>query len=359
MIKEKIQSLNHRFYPGHLFHAPQWLVLGVNNTCNLHCKMCDVGTGTTGTNFSDNLVGTHPLHMPLELIKKIIDQAQRYYPKTKLGYGFTEPLAYTHLLESLQYANEKKLYTSVTTNALNLRTYAAGLCDAGLNDIFISLDGLEETHNKIRGHKSSFQRAIEGIALLLGKTNRPKISIFCVITEWNINELKAFADYFNQFPLQQLGFMHMNFTPGHVAEAHNLLYADNYPATVSNIEQINTGNINLDVLQQQIQAIKKEQYNFPVTFSPNLDTMPQLETFYHFPEIIIGKRCNDAFSNMMIKSDGSVIPAHGRCYNLTLGNLYQSSLKEIWNSAVAATFRKDLIKAGGLLPACARCCSAF
>jgi Fe-coproporphyrin III synthase len=359
MIKEKLQSFNHRYYPGHLFHAPQWLVLGVNNICNLHCKMCDVGTGTTGTNFSDNLVGTRPLHMPLELIKLVIDQAHRYYPKTKLGYGFTEPLAYTHLLESLDYANQKKLYTSVTTNALNLKTYADGLCKAGLDDIYISLDGLEETHNAIRGHKSSFQRAIEGIELLLAQPGRPGISIFCVITEWNITELKSFADYFSKFPLKQLGFMHMNFTPADVAEKHNQLYGASYPATASNIDQINTGSINLQLLQQQIEAIKKSQYKFPVTFSPDLDTMPQLETFYQHPGIIIGKRCNDAFSNIMIKSDGSVIPAHGRCYNLTTGNLYESTLKEIWNSAVAAKFRKDLIKAGGLLPACARCCSAF
>jgi Fe-coproporphyrin III synthase len=359
MIIEKLQSLNHRYYPRHLYHAPQWLVLGVNNICNLHCKMCDVGTGTTGTNFSDNLVGTRPLHMPLELIQQIIDQAHRYYPKTKLGYGFTEPLAYTHLLESLEYANQKKLYTSVTTNALNLKSYAAGLCKTGLNDIYISLDGLEQTHNTIRGHKSSFQRAIEGIELLLGHATRPDISIFCVITEWNITELKAFASYFSKFPLKQLGFMHMNFTPAAVAEKHNQLYGASYPATASNIDQINTDNINLQLLLEQIEAIKKEQYNFRVTFSPNLDTMPQLETFYHHPDVIIGKRCNDAFSNIMIKSDGSVIPAHGRCYNLTLGNLCKSSLEEIWNSAVAATFRKDLIKAGGLLPACARCCSAF
>ena len=71
------------------------------------------------------------------------------------------------------------------------------------------------------------------------------------------------------------------------------------------------------------------------------------------------KKCLDVFSNIMIGSDGSVIPAHGRCYNLTVGNLYNEPLKDVWNSATLGRFREDLNKAGGLLPACSRCCSAF
>jgi radical SAM protein with 4Fe4S-binding SPASM domain len=83
------------------------------------------------------------------------------------------------------------------------------------------------------------------------------------------------------------------------------------------------------------------------------------DVFYHHPEQLIGNSCNDIYRNIMIKSDGSVIPAHGRCYNLQLGNIYEESLKEIWHSKVLSTFRKDLENAGGLMPACSRCCSAF
>ncbi len=61
----------------------------------------------------------------------------------------------------------------------------------------------------------------------------------------------------------------------------------------------------------------------------------------------------------MIKSDGRVNPAHGRCYELTVGNISKESLPEIWNSSELARFRRTLNRAGGLLPACSRCCSAF
>jgi MoaA/NifB/PqqE/SkfB family radical SAM enzyme len=359
MLIEKMKGLNRAILPQRLFYSPQWLVLGVNNICNLHCKMCDVGTKTNETNFATNLVGTTPLHMPLDLFKTICDQASSYYPNVKLGYAFTEPLVYKYLQESLAYAKHCNLETAVTTNALNLKKEARQMVSNGVGDIFISLDGPEEVHNEIRGHKSSFQRAMEGMEEVWSLNNPPNVSVYCVITEWNYGVLKQFADFFKDKPIRELGFMHTNFTPQKVAEIHNSKYAENYPATCSNVEECDVSKIDRDVLWSEIQSIKKAQYPFNVVFSPDVKTRERLDTYYAHPEELFGKICSDVFSNMMIKSDGSVIPAHGRCYNLTVGNLYSDSLKDIWNSVTLSKFRKDLVDAGGLLPACSRCCSAF
>ena len=84
-----------------------------------------------------------------------------------------------------------------------------------------------------------------------------------------------------------------------------------------------------------------------------------MQKFFRIPTEFIGKRCTDIFSSIMIKSNGDVIPAHGRCYNLVVGNLYKQELSQIWNSAVFSSFRKTVTKAGGLLPAFSRCCGAF
>ena len=359
MIKEKLKSINKKFYPQRLLFAPEWIVLGVNNICNLHCKMCDVGVEFSGSNFYQNLMGASPLNMPLELITDVIDQTAEYFPNTKIGYAFTEPLIYPHLIESINYANQKDIYTAVTTNALNLKTIANELASSGLNELFISLDGPPEIHNKIRGHKNSFERAVEGMTKLFSVNNSPDISVYCVITEWNIGFLKEFADYFENLPLKQLGFMHTNFTPLKIADEHNKVYGSSYPATASNMEQINLNNFDLKKLYNEINDIKNKKYKFPVMFSPEIETEEELNTFYNKPEIIIGKSCSDVNRTMMIKSDGSVIPSHGRCYQLITGNIYEQNLKEIWNSKIVSKFRKDLNEAGGLFPACSRCCSAF
>ncbi len=299
------------------------------------------------------------MNMPLELITRLMDQTAEFYPKAKIGYGFTEPLIYPHLGESLIHARKLNLYTSITTNALNLRQKADVILDAEVDDIFISLDGLEETHNFIRGHKSSFQRAIEGMEKLFESSTPPDVSIFCVITNWNQHELLDFVKFFERYPIKRLGFMHTNFTSESMAEKHNRMFGDQYPATVSNIDEFDPKSLDLKALNAEIKQVKSRNSKFDVVFSPELNSLAELETFYLKPDTMMGSGCRDIFRNVMVKSDGSVIPAHGRCYNLSIGNMNEQNLKEIWNSAIIKQFRKDIHKAGGLFPACARCCSAF
>lgn len=358
-MNQLLTKLNHHYLPQHIFHGPKWLALGVNNVCNLHCKMCDVGTGNTTSVFAQNLIGTRPLNMPIELFKKIVDDTARYFPQTKIGYASTEPLVYPHLEESLHYAHQKGLYTAITTNALTLAQKAEVLCENGLNKLFISLDGLADTHNYIRGHKQSFQKAIAGIEKVLSYEKRPEVSVYCTINEWNFEQLTEFASFFSKYPLGELGFMHLNYTTEEQATKHNAAYGDMYFATASNMDEINIDAIKLDVLLQQAQQLKAMKLPFKVSMYPWLLTGEQLNEYYHQPSIKVGKRCNDAFTNVMIKSNGDVIPAHGRCFNLRMGNLNEQNLKEIWNSPAAQQFRKTLNKAGGLLPACNRCCSAL
>lgn len=321
--------------------------------------MCDVGTKNTTTNFAQNLVGTHPMNMPVSLFKKIVDDCKKYAPKAKLGYAFTEPLVYPFLEETLSYANQKGMFTSITTNALNLKKQTPIIVNGGLNELFISLDGLQETHNYIRGHKSSFQRAVEGIETVLKEKNPPKIGVYCVITNWNQNELLEFVRFFQRFPLKEIAFMHPNFTSQKLADQHNLVWLNKYLATASNLDEFNPNDFDLVKLWEEIKAVKEFKSRFPVFFAPELNAIEKLKVFYQSPEVFIGKGCQDVFHNLMIKSDGSVIPAHGRCYNLKVGNLHENSLQEIWNSNVFSNFRKDLKAAGGYLPACSRCCSAF
>ncbi|MEL7146635.1 MAG: radical SAM protein [Bacteroidota bacterium] len=355
----KLETLNHRLYPQKVFHAPKWLVLGVNNICNLHCKMCDVGLKVNDTNFATNLTGTKPNNMPLELIKRVIDQSALHYPTVKLGYASTEPLIYPHLIESIAYATEKNLFTAITTNALTLKHKAAGLVDAGLGELFVSLDGPETIHNYIRGHKNSYGRALDGIQEIISLKPGIKVSVFCVITEWNIGHLGEFLEALRHLPLQQVGLMHTSFVTRDLADAHNQILHADYSATYSNTDEIDLSKMDLDTLAKEVLEIKNSEYPFKVTFSPELSSKEEINVFYHKPELKLGKLCSDVFRNVMIKSNGTVIPAHGRCYNLTIGNLYEESLKEIWNSSIISQFRKKLIQHDGLFPACTRCCSAY
>ncbi len=354
-----LKNLNKKVLPQKYLFPPAYIVLGVNNVCNLHCKMCDVGTKNLDSNFAQNLVGTHPINMPLELISNVINQTAEYFPKTKLAYAFTEPIVYPHLIESLQLARDKNLYTSVTTNALSLKQKAIQLSEVKLDELFISLDGPQDIHNEIRGHKKSFQKAIEGIELISAQKHVPKISVICAITEWNIGHLKELLTALKPYPIHEIGFMHTQFNTKESAQIHNeSKWGIDYPTYDSNVDLIDFSKMDLELLYKEIKEIKSDLYPFNIFFSPELQSMAALKNYYFNTTKFIGKSCNAVFTNLMIKSDGSVIPAHGRCYNLSVGNIYESSLKQIWQSEVLSKLRKDLSSAGGLFPGCSRCCSA-
>ena len=358
-ISNRLRRLNAVYYPQKIFKSPKWLVLGVNNVCNLHCKMCDVGVSYTQSNFYQNLMGSKPLHMPLELFKRIIDQAVRYFPDVKIGYAFTEPLIYVHLAESLRYAKDNNLFTSITTNGLGLKKWASLLNEVNLDELNISLDGPPEVHNHIRGNSHSFSKAIEGIEAILSLNDSARINVYCVITEWNVKCLNDLLRILCPFNLARVGLMHSNFTTQNIADKHNEIFGDLYPATASNITDTKNESIDTRLLWNEIQRIKTSHWNFPVEFFPEINSLEQLNTYYRNPEVFIGKRCMDIFSNIMIKSNGDVIPAHGRCFNLRIGNLYESDLQSIWNSGTIGRFRTVVTENGGLLPGCSRCCSAF
>jgi MoaA/NifB/PqqE/SkfB family radical SAM enzyme len=276
-----------------------------------------------------------------------------------LGFAFTEPLIYPHLVEAVGLATARGLSSAVTTNGLTLKSSAGELAAAGLDDLFLSLDGPPAIHDEIRGREGSFDRAVAGIEVLLAAEPRPRISVFCVITPWNQELLVAFLGVLSPLPLHQVGFMHPNFTPEDVVRTHNSTYGSSYPATTSNLGPFDPADMDLPSLAAELDAIERRSWPFPVSFSPNVRGAAALDRFYNRPAELLGRSCGDAFRALMIKSDGRVIPAHGRCYDVTVGNLHETSLPEIWNSAELGRFRKTLYRAGGLLPACSRCCSAF
>lgn len=359
MITQILKSTNKKFLPKNYFFSPEWIVLGVNNVCNLHCKMCDVGTKNLESNFAQNLVGTHPLNMPLDLTKKIIDQTAKYYPKAKLAFAFTEPLVYPHLIDSLNYANEKKIYTTITTNALTLVNKADSLVNSGLDEIYVSLDGPESIHNEIRGHKKSFQKAMDGIKKLKTNKNCPKISVICAITEWNIGHLNELISNLLEVEVDEIGFMHTQFITNKMSNSHNnSIWGVDYPIKDSNVDLIDFSKMDLELLFEEISTIKQKKHPCKVYFSPDINTSSVLKKYYLEPEVKIGTNCNAVYSSMMIKSNGTVIPAHGRCYNLTIGNIYKEELSTIWESSMLKKLRKNLNTANGLLPGCNRCCSA-
>ncbi len=354
-----LRKANERFLPGHLAFGPTHVVLGVNNFCNLRCVMCDVGTENDETNFGANLVGAKTRFMPLDLFQKIVGEMEAFCPGAHLALAFTEPLAWPLIGDALPYARDHGLQTSVTTNGLLLERHAAALAGGTCEHLSVSLDGPEEVHDRIRRRTGSFARAVAGIQALAVMKGAPRISVYCAISEFNVGALRQFLRDMSALPLERVGLLHNIFVTGAQAEDHNRLYDGDLHATPSNVFLSDPGKIDLELLSAELNEIATTEYPFAVIIQPRLTDFDDLEVYYRKPETFFGRRCTDASRMIMIDSDGEAIPVHGRCFRFPIANIRNQSLADIWKHPRLAEMRRTLHRAGGLLPACSRCCSGF
>lgn len=331
--------------------------------------MCDVGIGEQASVFYANMIGADPGSMTLELLKRVLDSAAEFRPRPKIGLAFTEPLNHAHIIDFCNEIASRGFYSSMTSNGFMLPRRAEDLVKSGLDELTISVDGPPELHDTIRGRKGSFERLYEGIAKLnetkarLGKRT-PYVRISGTINDLNYREIRSLLQALAALRPDQINIGHLSFITPEMADVHNATHSGDFHVERSSIGDMDLSVIDPAELAEEIASAKElaAQQDPPLnlTFHPDLSTTEQLEQYYHRPEEYVGgSHCTDPFKMMMINTDGSVIPAHSRCYNYPVGNVRELSLAQIWNNARYTAFRQILYQAGGTLPACTRCCGVI
>ncbi len=129
--------------------APLFCGHKLTYNCNLRCKMCPFWKRS----------GTDP---NLEKEKAILKQI---YDSGACGIAFEggEPLLRNDLVNILAFSRSLPLHTSLVTNGTLLESRIDEIAPYINGAIYVSLDGLEKTHDTIRGVSGCFKKAIEGI----------------------------------------------------------------------------------------------------------------------------------------------------------------------------------------------------
>lgn len=337
-------------------HPPITIYWNVNSVCNLHCKMCDVGTFNEESNFFKNLRIDRKLHeISLEKFCSVVDEVAGYHPV--MAINGTEPLMYKPLAEAIAYAKTKGVEVAVTTGGYNLTEKANELAEAGLARLNVSIDGASELHNQIRGRADVFERVTAGIREFRSASERtgyvPEIIINCTIMNLNYRNLVDFYNAVEGLPVDRINFVNMNFVTEEMAANHNVKWGDMYPATVNCLsDEVRPGSVDVQVLNDQIEAIINTG-DRRISFLPEF-TPKQLNTYYHSPSTFMGKvPCMSTWFIAQVMADGEVIP-YTRCYHVPLGNINNETFLSVWNGVKAKSWRRDLRK-NGRFPACARC----
>lgn len=122
--------------------------LYVTMKCNLDCDFCSVSANDYD---HDDL--------PLGRILEVIEEAAGLGLK-ELHISGGEPTLRHDLEDMIEFAKRLDLHTRIITNGFKLpRARLQRLRDCGLDDIMVSIDGLEATHNRMRSNRFSYQRA--------------------------------------------------------------------------------------------------------------------------------------------------------------------------------------------------------
>jgi len=161
-IKKKIGLELFRKYKNNeaKVHKLNYLFWECTLRCNLACKHC-------GSDCHKNM---QQRDMPLQDFLKVIDEevTPHFNPHdTMIVITGGEPLMRDDLEVCGHELYKREYPWGMVSNGLFLtQKRLNSLLNAGLRSITISLDGLEETHNAMRGNKSSFRNAFNAISML-------------------------------------------------------------------------------------------------------------------------------------------------------------------------------------------------
>jgi radical SAM family uncharacterized protein len=145
--------------------------------CNLRCKMCPFWKRPS-TDSS------------LEQEKTILRQV---YNSGACGIAFEggEPLLRNDLVEILAFSRSLPLHTSLITNGTLLESRIHEIAPYVNGVVYVSLDGLEKTHDAIRGVSGCFKKAVRGIRSAAQKV---AVTINTTIMAENLGEIESLVN---------------------------------------------------------------------------------------------------------------------------------------------------------------------
>lgn len=262
-------------------YLPVRLWIELTSDCNYKCVMCP----------NKELKKEDKGYLDFSLYKKIINESQEFIFDVNLAHR-GESLLHPQVAEMIDYAKKRNIFTRLHTNgSLLTEEKSYEIIQAGLDRLSFSFDGYDkETYERIR-KQGDFDKTIKNIIRFLeikkaAHQKKPVTAIEVIdfgkeTSDKLAGAKKEFMNNFRNLPLDELAFK----------ELHN--WAG---------------------------EIKKKK---------------------HYGEYLI---CPFPWNALIIYWDGSVLPCTQDFFGYyVLGNVKDSSLKEIWNSEKMVDLRKKLI----------------
>ena len=328
----------------------------VTSRCNIRCKTC----GLWKTQWD----------LPYKTAKEVMEN----YPyMERLVWLGGEVFLYKHFEEMFDEACKwNNLKQQIITNGFVLNEkWMNKIIKAENTELTFSVDGVtKEVYEEIR-QGSNFERVISNIRYIFNLKKslgiKKDIRMNSVIMKTNYKQIYDLLELAHNEGFNQLSLMALHFDS---APNENIFYGDTrdqealnyvYKAIPVLKERAKQYGVDLDILlpcsdesfeevvaKQENTETKQEQgtEEKKVEVKEKINKEPKVETKIEEPKDVIVPInrvcCKMPWNYMMICDNGNVLLT-GSCVK-RIGNIYENSINEIWNSSVAQEYRKLMIE---------------
>ena len=299
------------------------VILMPHSACNCRCAMCDI--------WKDN----HNLKQLTEDdIKDLLETLRKFDTRQVLMSG-GEALLHPNFFRFCEILKKESIKITLLSTGITLKKHAPQLIE-WVNDIIVSLDGDEKTHNQIRNLPDAFNKLKQGVQAIKSLKNEFKITGRSVIHRLNFQNWHAIIDSAKDIGLDQISFLPADVSSH--AFNREVLWSD------ARQHEIMLDKEDLPELRNVIDDLLKDYKEaFETRFIA--ESHRKIEMIYNYYAAFYGinefpyKKCNAPWVSTVIEADGTVRPCF---FHPALGNIHDKQLGKILNSDDAIEFRKNL-----------------
>lgn len=328
-IKKRSQLLRGLINRRAAFTGPYYVDVEVTRRCNMYCLGCQFHSSKSwGAAPGDQAVKD----ISLELVGRLCQDFSELGVREVIVIGEGEPLLHPRLFDIVSAFKHAGCRVQLFTNGTLINDdIARAILDSGLDVLKVSLwasnlQDYEKNHPGV--NPKNFQKTIHGVKLVDGLRKArgarlPAIILTQPLNRYNYGKIGERIALALSLGCDGLRFSCFNAWRGEFADA--------------------------ELTEEEINLVRKD-------LTAAKEHLKSLEMVHNIDNVLLRYRLGEtAFRNIpcyagwfytRIKVDGTVLPC-GFC-DLSLGNLNESSFKEIWNGAKYRSFRNESSTLKGL-----------
>jgi len=286
---------------------PVTVEIDITNHCNHRCSFCCWGED----------IATDKSSLNIEVLKKTIKDLKKKGTKAIVFTGGGEPMIHKGFYEILEFTKNNELEVGLITNGSAIVENKLEILVKNLKWLRVSMSGGDsKSYNLVQG-KDHFEKVIGNINLLSNYklsnelNNQFKIGIRMLVNEDNYLTLENLAKIASKIR----GLNYLQVAPNQFSNDQGKFW-------------------NSEEIKKLFLKIKNKLQKDKIAFLGASFDVLQIDNQNKKKIIDVPKKCYAHFYQFAIMADGNVVFCKNSRFNknFIIGNIYEKSIHEIWNS---------------------------